>query len=165
MHKLIVSLLTTAAMGFAASTATAADMAMESPYPATPEKQSNYGLTADIWGGAFWLGNSDDDADDSDIGDGGALGGEASMLFGISEDAFIQLTAEGSHILLGDVDDDQFTSGGQLSGHIVHGSGFGVFGGGGVVAFQDDDSANLWFVGGEYNHRSAMLTYSCRLVI
>lgn len=120
---------------------------------ADPVADSSYGLVADIWGGAFFVGGSSGDADDDLDSFAPAIGGEASMLFGFGSDFMLQLSGESSHIFLGgNADDDQYASGGQGAIHLMHSSGFGIFGGGGVVAFEDDDAANLYFIGGEYNH-------------
>lgn len=135
-----------------------AGLAMASPAMAADPvvaDDASYGLVADFWGGYYFLGNSTGGADDDGLDEGFvSLGGSASMLFGFGGDFAFQLSGEGlsNFLSTGEADDDQMAAGGQLAAHLIHGSGLGVFGGGGVVGYQDEDSNNFYFVGGEYTH-------------
>lgn len=128
------------------SPALAADVA---PMP----EESQAGFVGDIWGGYYFLGGSNGDADDADLkNDFPAIGADASVMFGVADLFLLQGTAQGALNFLGSADDDQMEAGWQIAAHAMHGSGFGVFGGYGQANYDGDDTSDLWFVGGEYLH-------------
>lgn len=145
MKKFLLAATVLGAAGMFSSAALAADVA--------PVPESQVGFTADIWGGYYFLGSSSEDAADSGLDkDFPSAGADASVMFGVSEDFLLQLSAQGALNFLGSSDDDQVEAGWQIAGHIAHGSGFGVFGGYGEADYDDDNTSHLWFLGAEYGH-------------
>jgi hypothetical protein len=146
MKKFLLAATVLSAAGLFSPVAFGADLA-----PVAEESQ--FGLTADIWGGYYFLGGSNGDADDDDNQeDFPAMGADASVIFGVSDEFLLQGTAQGALNFLGSADDDQMESGWQIAAHAMHGSGFGVFGGYGGAEYDDndEDTTDLWFLGAEY---------------
>lgn len=145
MKKILLVTTILGAAGMFSSAAFAADPA--------PVAESQVGFTADIWGGYYFLGGSNGDADDSgNKEDFPSAGADASVIFGLGDEFFLQGTAQGALNFLGNADDDQLEFGWQIAAHAMHGSGIGVFGGYGEAEYEDDDPSDLWFVGAEYLH-------------
>ncbi len=145
MKKFLLTTTLLGAAGLFSSAALAADVA--------PVAESQIGFTADIWGGYYFLGGSNGNADDSNIAkDFPAIGADASVIFGAGDAFLLQLTAQGALNFLGSADDDQMETGWQVAAHAMHGSGFGVFGGVGGAEYDngDEDTTDLWFLGAEY---------------
>jgi hypothetical protein len=144
MKKFLLAATLLSAAGIFSSAALGADAA---PLP----EESQFGFTADIWAGYYFLGSSSGDADDDDLkGDFPAIGADASVIFGAGDAFLLQGTAQGALNFLGSGDDDQMESGWQVAAHAMHGSGIGVLGGYGETEYDDEDPSDFWFVGGEY---------------
>lgn len=145
MKNYLLAAAVLSAAGMVSSAAQAADVA--------PVAESQVGFTADIWGGYYFLGGSSGDADDDDNkGDFPSAGADASLIFGVGDEFLLQATAQGALNFIGNGDDDQMETGWQVTGHAMHGSGLGVFGGVGGAGYDGEDTTDLWFAGGEYLH-------------
>ena len=142
-------LLAATILGFGALSGSA--FAADPTAPADP-----FGFSADLWGGYYFLGGSSGNADDNPRDESMfAYGGDATAVFGLGSDIMLQLGLQAGDMLLDGADDDQVSGGGQISTHLAHSSGLGIFGGiGSVYYYSDTDRKNsLWFLGGEYVHQ------------
>ena len=139
MKKFLLATALLGAAGMFSSAARAADVA--------PVAESQVGFTGDIWGGYYFLGGSSGDADDSGIAkDFPAIGADASVIFGVGDAFLLQGTAQGALNFLGSADDDQMETGWEVTGHAMHGSGFGVFGGLGGAEYDNGRRHNRFVV-------------------
>ena len=140
-YKLVIGL----ALGLMPNIAFAADM---------NNSNNDYGIAAEMWGGANILGINKGDANDSGLNKGfGLMGGRTSVILDSNPGMVTQISFEGQGNFLSasKADDDQVSVTSQGTVHLLTNNGIGLLGGGGVIGFQDEDNVSFYFGGLEYH--------------